>query len=63
MLENHEFCEPSCLDRIRFEKNYLFKRNIKEMLALTKVLSFTRAEDNEVSRLRDVLREREVVHS
>jgi hypothetical protein len=45
---------------MRFEKNYLFKRNLMELLSLTRVLSFTTATAEE-SHLRWVLKEKELV--
>lgn len=60
LLEEHDFCLPQCLERIRYEKNYLFKRNIMELLTLTRILSFTVSTPEE-SQLRWVLKERELV--
>jgi hypothetical protein len=45
---------------MRYEKNYLFKRNLMELLTLTRVLSFTTAVPEE-SHLRWVLKEKELV--
>jgi hypothetical protein len=60
LLQEHNFCLPECLERMRYEKNYLFKRNIIELLTLTRVLSFTTPTPEE-SHLRWVLKEKELV--
>jgi len=45
---------------MKFNKNYLFKLKIMEMLELTRLLSFTACREED-SQLRWVLKEKEIV--
>ena len=48
LLSEHEICESECVDRIKFDKNYLLKKTIMKILELTRLLAFT-TKDNQIS--------------
>lgn len=61
LLQHHDFCEKECLDRIKFNNEYLLRKTVMKVLELTRVLAFTASTEKVKSKLVETLKSKIIV--